>query len=73
MVLATCNGQGCPSARTVLLKHADDDGFVVFTNLASRKGGEVLANPQAALVFPWLGLERQVTVVGSVAPRQWDR
>ncbi len=68
VVLATASPEGVPSARTVLLKAYDDRGLVVFTNLTSRKGREALANPQASLVFPWVELERQVVVVGEVAP-----
>ena len=68
VVLATATADGVPSARTVLLKHVDDRGFVVFTNHGSRKGRELAANPRAALVFPWIELERQVVVAGDVAP-----
>jgi pyridoxamine 5'-phosphate oxidase len=68
MVLATCDREGQPSARTVLLKHVDDAGFVFFTNRASRKGKELATNPIAALVFAWLALERQVTVLGRTEP-----
>ena len=64
MMLATASADGQPSARTVLLKDADDRGFVFFTNLESRKGRELAANPGAALVFPWFAMHRQVTVVG---------
>lgn len=64
MVLATADGDGRPSARTVLLKGVDERGFVLFTNLESRKGRDVLANPNAALVFDWIELGRQVTVTG---------
>ena len=66
VVLATADVEGRPSARTVLLKAHDDFGLVVFTNLTSRKGREALANPHASLVFPWVELERQVIVVGTV-------
>ncbi|MCW2777502.1 MAG: pyridoxamine 5-phosphate oxidase [Frankiales bacterium] len=66
VVLATASSDGVPSARTVLLKAVDVRGFVVFTNLTSRKGREALANPRASLVFPWVELERQVVVVGDV-------
>ena len=66
MVLATASPDGQPSARTVLLKAYDPRGFVLFTNLRSRKGREAEANPRASLVFPWFPLERQVVVVGSV-------
>lgn len=68
VVLATATPDGRPSARTVLLKAYDERGLVVFTNLASRKGREVAANPQASLVFPWIDLERQVVVCGTVEP-----
>ena len=66
MILATVGEDGTPSARTVLLKSFDDRGLVLFTNLTSRKGREALARPRASLVFPWVELERQVVVVGSV-------
>jgi pyridoxamine 5'-phosphate oxidase len=66
VVLATASAQGVPSARTVLLKGLDGRGFVLYTNLASRKASEAAANPHASLVFPWLGLERQVVVCGAV-------
>ena len=64
MTLATANADGSPSARTVLLKGVDAHGFVFFTNYDSRKGADLAANPQAALVFPWIGLQRQVIVAG---------
>jgi pyridoxamine 5'-phosphate oxidase len=60
MVVATAG----PSARTVLLKHVDDRGFVFFTNLQSAKGRELEADPRAAIVFPWVERERQVLVRG---------
>ncbi len=66
MVLATAGADGQPSARTVLLKGYDDRGFTFFTNTGSRKGRELAVNPRAALVFPWIELERQVVVVGEV-------
>lgn len=66
VVLVSATPAGVPSARTVLLKDADERGLVVFTNLHSRKGQELAANPYAALVFPWLELERQVVVTGVV-------
>ncbi len=66
MVLATAGGDGAPSARTVLLKAVDEDGFVFFTRYTSRKGRELAANPRAALLFLWLTLERQVSVRGIV-------
>ncbi len=66
VVLATASAEGRPSARTVLLKAYDARGLVVFTNLGSRKAREALANPHASLVVPWLELERQVVVSGTV-------
>ncbi|HLI12579.1 MAG TPA: pyridoxamine 5'-phosphate oxidase [Alphaproteobacteria bacterium] len=68
MALATADGDGAPSVRMVLLKHADEAGFVFYTNLESRKGGELKANPRAALCFHWKSLRRQVRVEGAVAP-----
>lgn len=67
MTLATATPQGRPSARMVLLKSYNADGFDFYTNYASRKGGELAANPWAALVFFWVDLERQVRVEGAVA------
>jgi pyridoxamine 5'-phosphate oxidase len=64
MVLAT----GGPSARTVLLRGVDERGFVFFTNRESGKGRELAADPSAALLFAWLPLERQVSVVGNARP-----
>jgi pyridoxamine 5'-phosphate oxidase len=67
MTLATAGADGSPSARTVLLKGADERGFVFFTNYESRKGRELAANPRAALVFHWAQEpRRQVLVTGSV-------
>jgi pyridoxamine 5'-phosphate oxidase len=66
MVLATAGEDGRPGARTVLLKGYDARGFVFYTNYRSRKGRDLAANPQAALVFGWLPLERQVVVGGRV-------
>lgn len=67
MTLATADAAGRPSARTVLLKSVDDDGFRFFTNTESRKGSELAENPNAALVFHWpLEPRRQVTVAGTV-------
>ena len=68
VVLATAGDDGTPSARTVLLKGLDERGFVLFTNLTSAKARDVAANPRAALVFPWVELERQVVVAGDVGP-----
>jgi pyridoxamine 5'-phosphate oxidase len=66
MVLATADADGQPSARTVLMKGFGPDGFRFFTGLHSRKGRELAANPRASAVFPWIALERQVVVVGTV-------
>lgn len=62
--LATVGPDGRPTARTVLLKQYDARGFVFFTNLESRKSREIAGNPQVALLFPWIGLERQVVING---------
>jgi len=67
VALATADAQGRPSARMVLLKGADDRGFVFYTNLESRKGEELAARPQAALCFHWKSLLRQVRVEGAVS------
>ena len=66
MTLATATGGGVPSARMVLLKGADEDGFVFYTGYGSRKSNELEQNPHAALVFYWRPLGRQVRVEGSV-------
>jgi pyridoxamine 5'-phosphate oxidase len=66
--LATVGADGQPSARIVLLKGVDARGFVFYTNHESRKGRELLAHPQAAMVFHWQPLERQVRVEGTVRP-----
>lgn len=66
MTLATVDGSGCPDARVVLLKEIRPTGFVFFSNYASSKGEQLRCQPQAALVFFWDRLERQVRVVGSV-------
>lgn len=66
VTLATAGPDGRPSARTVLLKHFDERGFVIYTNLTSRKGTQIHANPQAALLFLWQSLARQVRIEGPV-------
>jgi len=66
MILATVAGEK-PSARTVLLKAWDDRGFVFYTNLDSRKSEEIKANPNAALLFYWKTLHRQVRIEGAVS------
>ena len=66
MALATSTSAGLPSVRVVLLKGADERGFVFYTNAESRKGVELAANPHAALLFHWKSLRRQVRIEGSV-------
>jgi pyridoxamine 5'-phosphate oxidase len=66
--LATATPDGRPSARMVLLKALDAKGFVFYTNLESRKGGELAANPVAAMCFHWKTLQRSVRVEGPVEP-----
>ena len=68
MSLATVDAEGMPSLRMVLLKSFDEHGFVFYTNLGSRKGHELAANPKAALCFHWKSLLRQVRVQGHVEP-----
>ena len=63
MTLATSTPDGRPSARTVLLKGWDEHGFVFYTNLQSRKGGELLSNRQACLLFHWKSRRRQIRIV----------
>jgi len=67
MTLATVSKEGKPSARIVLLKGFDAEGFVFFTNYNSRKGKDMAANRGAALVFLWLELQRQVRIEGTVS------
>ncbi len=64
--LATATAAGRPSARIVLLKAYDDNGFVFFTNYQSKKGEQLLQNPSAAIVFFWKELERQVRLEGTI-------
>jgi pyridoxamine 5'-phosphate oxidase len=66
MALATSSLGGRPSVRMVLLKNYDERGFVFFTNYESAKGNDLKKNPQAALLFFWEPLERQVRIVGNV-------
>jgi pyridoxamine 5'-phosphate oxidase len=66
MTLATATSEGKPSARLILLKQADESGFVFYTNYNSMKARELDSNPQAALAFYWPQLERQVRVEGRV-------
>ena len=66
MAVASVGADGMPSLRMVLLKGVDAEGFVFYTNYESRKGGELLEHPKAALLFHWKSLRRQVRVEGSV-------
>ncbi len=72
MALATADADGAPDVRMVLLKGLDEDraaaGFVFYTNTESQKGGQLAANPQAALCFYWKSLVRQVRVRGPITP-----
>lgn len=75
MALATATADGRPSARMVLLKGHGPGGFVFYTNAGSRKGREIAANPQAALLFHWKSLRRQVRIEGplsEVSPAEAD-
>jgi pyridoxamine 5'-phosphate oxidase len=67
MTLATASSDGMPSARMVLLKQVDQDGFVFYTNYGSQKAAELDGNPRAALCFHWPVLHRQVRVSGPVS------
>ena len=80
MVVATVDGAGAPSARVVLLRGHDAQGFCFFTNYDSRKGRELGANPRAAIVWHWPALHRQVRATGTVervsdaeSDAYWDR
>ncbi len=66
MTVATATPNGVPSARMILLKGVDERGFVFYSNLDSRKGEELAANPRAALCFHWKSLLRQVRIEGEV-------
>lgn len=68
MAIATADARGRPSLRMVLLKGHDRDGFVFYTNLGSRKAKELDENPQAALLFHWKSLKRQIRITGPVTP-----
>jgi pyridoxamine 5'-phosphate oxidase len=67
MTFATADSDGKPSARIVLLKGFDENGFVFYTNYESRKANDLVENPQAAAVFFWAELERQVRIEGIVS------
>ena len=67
MSLATASSSGAPSLRTVLLKYFDREGLVFFTNYESRKAAQITENPQVALLFLWISLERQVIIEGTAA------
>ena len=67
MSLATASASGAPSLRTVLLKYFDREGLVFFTNYESRKAAQITENPQVALLFLWISLERQVIIEGTAA------
>lgn len=66
VAVATATPNGAPSVRMVLLKDYGPDGFVFYTNAQSRKGGELLANPQAAMLFHWKSLRRQIRIEGRI-------
>ena len=68
ITLATADAEGRPSARTVLLKSFDAEGFVFYTNLESRKGRNLKVNPWVSLVFWWRELEQQVLIDGRSVP-----
>lgn len=68
MILATADGDGVPSARTVLLKELAPRGLAFYTNLGSRKARDIASNPHAAAVFPWFAMGRQVIAAGVVEP-----
>ena len=66
MSLATADASGALSCRIVLLKAHDERGFVFFTNLESAKSRQLIANPQAALCFYWMPLDRQIRIEGTI-------
>ena len=68
MILATATSDGMPSARAVLLKGADANGFVFYTNTDSRKAEELASNPRVALCFHWKSLGRQIRIEGTAGP-----
>ncbi len=68
MVVATVDADGLPNARMILLKGADEGGFVFYTNCESAKGLELAASPKAALLFYWKSLGRQIRIRGAIEP-----
>lgn len=66
MTLATANAKGMPTARIVLLKHFDEQGFAWYTDFRSQKGDDLAENPQAEIMFYWYPFERQVRIQGQV-------
>lgn len=72
LALATADATGRPAVRMVLLKGFDADGFVFYTNLESNKGQDLAANPQAAMLFHWKTLRRQIRIEGPVSPVSAD-
>lgn len=68
MTLATVDESGQPSQRVVLLKQADEKGFVFYTNLGSRKANEIKLNNKVSLHFSWLPLDRQIKIQGEASP-----
>jgi pyridoxamine 5'-phosphate oxidase len=68
MAVATVDAEGLPNVRMILLKGADERGFVFYTNCESAKGLELAANPKAALLFYWKSLGRQIRIRGPVEP-----
>lgn len=68
MTIATADASGQPSARMVLLKGHGPEGFIFYTNRQSRKAGDIAENPQAAILFHWKSLRRQIRIEGSLDP-----
>lgn len=73
MILATSNEAGFPSARVVLLKSFDENGFVFFSNYESRKGKDIFQNMNVALLFFWAELERQIRIEGVASKISYDK
>ena len=67
ITLATVDASGLPDARAMLCKQVDERGFVFYTNAESAKGGEIAANPKAAILYHWKSLRRQVRARGPLA------